>query len=143
MVLGELCTRGCRFCAVSKSAKGSLVDPLEPIKLANVVKKWGLSYIVITSVCRDDLEDLLADRLRSGSDPDATQAAVSVDLRVPVTAPEETGRVESAAGQGEHRRGDPAGGPDPLATGGPDPTAGSTDPAGADLGASGAGVGRR
>ncbi len=92
---------------------------------------------------RDDLEDLLADRLRSGSDPDATQAAVSVDLRVPVTAPEETGRVESAAGQGEHRRGDPAGGPDPLATGGPDPTAGSTDPAGADLGASGAGVGRR
>ena len=57
MVLGELCTRGCRFCAVSKSAKGGAVDPLEPIKLANVVKKWGLSYIVITSVCRDDLED--------------------------------------------------------------------------------------
>jgi lipoyl synthase len=57
MVLGELCTRGCRFCAVSKSAKGGAVDPLEPIKLANVVKKWGLSYIVITSVCRDDMPD--------------------------------------------------------------------------------------
>ncbi|HVC58033.1 MAG TPA: lipoyl synthase [Candidatus Acidoferrales bacterium] len=57
MVLGELCTRGCRFCAVSKSAKGSAVDSLEPMKLANVVKKWGLSYIVITSVCRDDLPD--------------------------------------------------------------------------------------
>lgn len=57
MVLGELCTRGCRFCAVSKRAKGSAVDPLEPVKLADVVKKWGLSYIVITSVCRDDMPD--------------------------------------------------------------------------------------
>ena len=57
MVLGELCTRGCRFCAVSKSARGGAVDPLEPVKLANVVKKWGLSYIVLTSVCRDDLPD--------------------------------------------------------------------------------------
>ena len=57
MVLGELCTRGCRFCAVSKSARGGAVDPLEPVKLADVVKKWGLSYIVLTSVCRDDLPD--------------------------------------------------------------------------------------
>lgn len=57
MVLGDLCTRGCTFCAVSKSAKGLQVDQQEPQKLARVVKEWGLEYIVITSVCRDDLKD--------------------------------------------------------------------------------------
>lgn len=57
MVLGDLCTRGCRFCAVGKSAKGLTVDKMEPRKLAGVIKKWGLEYVVITSVCRDDLED--------------------------------------------------------------------------------------
>ncbi len=57
MVLGDLCTRGCRFCAVSKSAKGLQIDRLEPEKLARVIKKWGLEYVVITSVCRDDLDD--------------------------------------------------------------------------------------
>lgn len=57
MVLGELCTRGCTFCAVKKSALGASIDALEPEKLARVIKKWGLDYVVITSVCRDDLPD--------------------------------------------------------------------------------------
>lgn len=57
MVLGDLCTRGCTFCAVSKMARGPAVDSLEPAKLAGIVKEWGLDYVVITSVCRDDLED--------------------------------------------------------------------------------------
>ncbi|MDE1859597.1 MAG: lipoyl synthase, partial [Candidatus Micrarchaeota archaeon] len=57
MILGDLCTRGCTFCAVRKSAKGSVIDLNEPEKLAKIVKKWGLDYIVITSVCRDDLPD--------------------------------------------------------------------------------------
>ncbi len=57
MVLGSLCTRGCRFCAVKKSAAGQKPDDLEPEKLAKVINEWGLDYIVITSVCRDDLED--------------------------------------------------------------------------------------
>lgn len=57
MVLGELCTRGCRFCAVHKSAVGQEADKLEPYKLAQVIKKWGLDYVVLTSVCRDDLPD--------------------------------------------------------------------------------------
>ena len=57
MVLGDLCTRGCRFCAVRKSAKGEAPDPEEPKKLAQLIKEWGLGYIVITSVCRDDLPD--------------------------------------------------------------------------------------
>lgn len=57
MILGDLCTRGCRFCAVSKSAIGAKTDMLEPKKLAEVIKKWGLEYVVLTSVCRDDLPD--------------------------------------------------------------------------------------
>lgn len=57
MVLGSLCTRGCRFCAVSKMAKGESVDASEPEKLAIAIKEWGLDYVVITSVCRDDLPD--------------------------------------------------------------------------------------
>lgn len=57
MILGDLCTRGCTFCAVSKSAKGGMIDSMEPEKLAKIVKEWKLDYIVITSVCRDDLPD--------------------------------------------------------------------------------------
>jgi lipoic acid synthetase len=57
MVLGSKCTRGCRFCAVSKSAVGDSIDREEPQKLATVIKEWGLSYVVVTSVARDDLED--------------------------------------------------------------------------------------
>ncbi len=57
MVLGDKCTRGCRFCAVQKMAHGVNVDKQEPEKLGQVIGKWGLDYVVITSVCRDDLED--------------------------------------------------------------------------------------
>ncbi len=57
MILGDKCTRGCRFCAVHKSAIGSGIDALEPTKLANVIRKWRLDYVVLTSVCRDDLQD--------------------------------------------------------------------------------------
>ena len=57
MILGGTCTRGCRFCSVHKGAIGQEVDVLEPAKLAQVIKKWGLGYVVLTSVCRDDLQD--------------------------------------------------------------------------------------
>lgn len=57
MILGGLCTRGCRFCAVSKSSRGEAVDIWEPVKLARVIKEWALDYVVLTSVARDDLED--------------------------------------------------------------------------------------
>ena len=57
MILGETCTRGCRFCAVRKAATGAEIDRLEPEKLAETVKEWGLGYVVLTSVCRDDLDD--------------------------------------------------------------------------------------
>ena len=63
MVLGDLCTRGCRFCAVAKNARGEEPEHLEPEKLGRIIKKWGLEYVVITAVCRDDLEDQGAEHL--------------------------------------------------------------------------------
>jgi lipoic acid synthetase len=56
MVMGDICTRGCRFCAV-KTGKPLALDKDEPHKLAHAIKEWGLDYIVITSVDRDDLPD--------------------------------------------------------------------------------------
>jgi lipoyl synthase len=56
MIMGEICSRGCRFCAVN-SGKPVLLDPVEPRRVAEAIKEWGLRYVVITSVCRDDLQD--------------------------------------------------------------------------------------
>jgi lipoic acid synthetase len=58
MILGSVCTRSCRFCAVKKS-KGRLPEPdkSEPRKIADAVKDLNITYAVITSVSRDDLED--------------------------------------------------------------------------------------
>ncbi|CAL4320719.1 lipoyl synthase [Buchnera aphidicola] len=56
MILGNICTRKCSFCAVKKG-RPILVDPHEPEKLSKVVDKMGIKYIVITSVNRDDLKD--------------------------------------------------------------------------------------
>jgi lipoic acid synthetase len=56
MIMGDICTRGCKFCAVN-SGKPFLLDAGEPERVAKAIKEWGLRYVVITSVCRDDLED--------------------------------------------------------------------------------------
>ncbi len=56
MILGDRCTRNCRFCAVSHDVPLPL-DPDEPRRVAEAVKKLGLTYAVITSVTRDDLPD--------------------------------------------------------------------------------------
>ncbi len=57
MVLGEYCTRGCRFCAVKSGYPKMPPDSKEPENLANAVAQMDLDYIVITSVDRDDLPD--------------------------------------------------------------------------------------
>ncbi|HLE54848.1 MAG TPA: lipoyl synthase [Thermoplasmata archaeon] len=57
MLLGDLCTRGCRFCAVRSGNPHGLVDGGEPGKVAAAVADLGLSYVVLTSVDRDDLPD--------------------------------------------------------------------------------------
>jgi lipoic acid synthetase len=57
MLLGDTCTRGCMFCAVKTDAKPPPPDPFEPFKTAEAVAKWGVDYIVLTSVDRDDIPD--------------------------------------------------------------------------------------
>ncbi|PIX24437.1 MAG: hypothetical protein COZ69_06105 [Deltaproteobacteria bacterium CG_4_8_14_3_um_filter_45_9] len=56
LILGRVCTRDCGFCAVEHGVPIS-PDETEPEKVAQVVKKMGLQYVVITSVTRDDLPD--------------------------------------------------------------------------------------
>lgn len=56
MILGDTCTRACRFCAVH-SGKPTELDLQEPARVADAVVKMGLRHVVVTSVARDDLED--------------------------------------------------------------------------------------
>ena len=56
LILGDTCTRGCRFCAIDKGRPAAL-DPDEPRNVGLVVKELGLDHIVVTSVNRDDLPD--------------------------------------------------------------------------------------
>jgi lipoic acid synthetase len=57
MLMGDTCTRGCRFCSVKTSRAPPPLDPHEPENTAEALKKWGLGYVVLTSVDRDDLTD--------------------------------------------------------------------------------------
>lgn len=57
MILGDVCTRRCMFCAVKKGAPGGIVDTDEPRRLGEAVGYLKLNHIVITSVNRDDLTD--------------------------------------------------------------------------------------
>eukprot|EP00750_Incisomonas_marina_P020061 INCI3691.2.p1 GENE.INCI3691.2~~INCI3691.2.p1 ORF type:complete len:363 (-),score=66.74 INCI3691.2:395-1483(-) len=57
MIMGDTCTRACRFCAVKTSNAPPPLDPLEPEKVSTAIAAWGLDYVVLTSVDRDDLAD--------------------------------------------------------------------------------------
>jgi len=57
MVMGGICTRGCRFCAVNTSRNGMPLDPDEPRNVAAGIAELELDYVVVTSVDRDDLPD--------------------------------------------------------------------------------------
>ena len=57
MLMGEVCTRGCRFCAVDTAKHPPALDPEEPSHAAEAVAQMGLSYVVLTSVNRDELPD--------------------------------------------------------------------------------------
>jgi len=57
MIMGEKCTRGCRFCNVKSGIPDQPLDPMEPIKAAETVELMNLEYVVITSVDRDEIED--------------------------------------------------------------------------------------
>jgi len=57
MLMGEVCTRACRFCAVDTGNPRRWLDPDEPLNSARTVQLMGLKYVVLTSVNRDDLDD--------------------------------------------------------------------------------------
>ena len=57
MIMGSVCTRACRFCAVDTGNPRGWLDPEEPRNAAESVRLMGLKYVVITSVDRDDLDD--------------------------------------------------------------------------------------
>ncbi len=92
MLLGDICTRGCRFCAVKTGNPRGQVDPFEPIKVADAVAKFGLRYVVLTSVDRDDLPDGGASHFAStisaikARDPDIMVEALIPDFQGDVEA---------------------------------------------------------
>ncbi|EPX74142.1 lipoic acid synthetase [Schizosaccharomyces octosporus yFS286] len=63
MLMGDTCTRGCRFCSVKTSRRPPPLDPNEPEKTADAINRWNLGYVVLTSVDRDDLADLGANHI--------------------------------------------------------------------------------
>lgn len=86
MILGDTCTRACAFCNVKTGMPG-IVDPLEPVHVAEACGELGLEHIVITSVDRDDLADGGADQfvrvieeLRNAA-PDTTIEILTPDFR--------------------------------------------------------------
>src|SRR5438094_1811096 len=56
-ILGDTCTRACRYCYVHSGRPDGPPDPLEPLRLANTAAQMGLNHVVVTSVDRDDLPD--------------------------------------------------------------------------------------
>jgi lipoyl synthase len=56
-ILGDTCTRACRYCYVHSGRPDGPPDPLEPLRLANTAAQMGLTHVVVTSVDRDDLPD--------------------------------------------------------------------------------------
>jgi lipoate synthase len=54
-LMGDTCTRGCRFCSVKTSKAPPPLDPHEPENTAEAISRWGLGYIVLTSVDRDGM----------------------------------------------------------------------------------------
>ena len=69
--MGDTCTRGCRFCAIKTSKAPPPLDVHEPENTAEAISRWGVGYIVMTSVDRDG-ERTLRRRIRSVADPDCS-----------------------------------------------------------------------
>ena len=57
LIMGNECTRNCRFCAITKTVHALPLDPDEPRRVAEMSQKLGLKHVIVTSVTRDDLDD--------------------------------------------------------------------------------------
>ncbi|MBI81488.1 MAG: lipoyl synthase [Gammaproteobacteria bacterium] len=87
MLMGGICTRACKFCAVDTGNPHQKLDKDEPNKIVNSIIKMGLDYVVLTSVNRDDLEDggaehyaLTIEKIRQEI-PDITIEALTPDFK--------------------------------------------------------------
>ncbi|RKY31407.1 MAG: lipoyl synthase [Candidatus Omnitrophota bacterium] len=93
LILGDTCTRNCRFCNVRKSAAKKLaVDFDEPQRLASAVDKLKLNYVIITSVTRDDLGDAGAGIFARAIE---SIHAVQKEIKVELLIPDLRGRISS------------------------------------------------
>jgi lipoic acid synthetase len=87
MLLGAVCTRACRFCAVATGRPSSPPDPGEPERVARAARRLGLAHVVLTSVNRDDLADggaahfAACVRAIRASRPDATVEVLTPDFQ--------------------------------------------------------------
>jgi lipoic acid synthetase len=93
LIMGEICTRNCGFCAVQHGLPVAL-DETEPERVAQAVKRMGLQYVVITSVTRDDLDDGGASHFAK-----TIQAIRSLDqkIKVEILVPDFKGESSSLA----------------------------------------------
>ena len=57
MIMGDTCTRACRFCSIKTSRTPPPLDPKEPENIGKAIADWGIDYVVLTSVDRDELDD--------------------------------------------------------------------------------------
>jgi len=84
LILGDVCTRACRFCAVTTGNPRGQVDALEPSRVAEAVGRMELNYVVITSVDRDDLPDggagIFAETVRAVKD---RRPGIHVEVLIP------------------------------------------------------------
>ena len=92
MIMGEICTRRCPFCDVGHG-KPNPLDQDEPVNLAKAISEMGLSYVVITSVDRDDLRDGGAQHF---ADCIRESRILSPDLKVEILVPDFRGRMDPA-----------------------------------------------
>ena len=92
MVLGNICTRACRFCAVDTGNPKGWIDPKEPENIAKTVKFMNLGYVVITSVDRDDLDDGGASHI---SDCVFATKEISPNTKVEVLSPDFQGQTNN------------------------------------------------
>lgn len=89
MAMGDTCSRNCRFCQIAASAKLKPLDESEPKNMASAAKEMGISYAVITTVTRDDLEDHGSNHLAS-----CVTELKNKDLLVEILIPDFQGNKE-------------------------------------------------
>lgn len=92
MILGEVCTRACAFCAVTSGKRGGDIDTDEPRRVATAVAQMGLAHAVVTSVDRDDLPDFGAEMFAQTIREIRRQAPGTT---IEVLTPDFNGRLDS------------------------------------------------